>query len=74
MNIKWSWDISRNNGWRLAVIVCALPSVAGYMQNIFACEDDGVFMSTLLMLVAFILLIIEIAALSLTYKEIKNET
>ena len=74
VNIKWAWDISRNNGWRLAVIVCALPAAAGYIQNILTGEDDGVLKSTLLMLVAFVVLIIEIAALSLTYKELKNET
>ena len=73
-NIKWAWDISRNNGWRLAVIVCALPAAAGYIQNVLIGEDDGVLKSTLLMLVAFVVLIIEIAALSLTYKELKNET
>jgi len=73
VNIKWAWDISRTNGWRLAVIVCALPAAAGYMQDIFTSEDDGVLKSTLLMLVAFVVLIIEIAALSLTYKELKNE-
>ncbi len=74
VSIKWSWDTSRNNGWRLSIIVCALPAVAGYIQNIFTSEDDGFFISTLLMLVAFIVLIIEIAALSLTYKELKNES
>ena len=74
IDIKWAWDISRNNGWRLAIIVGLLPIAVGYVQTILEGENDDIFKNTLLMLIAFVVLIIEIAALSLSYKELKNET
>jgi len=73
-NIKWAWNITRGNGWRLALIVVALPMLTGFIGDLIEdAIDSSAMLDSIFYLVALLVLIVEISALSLAYKEIRNE-
>jgi hypothetical protein len=64
------WRLSDGNGWRLTVVVCGLPWLLELSQG-FIHLDEATFVSmTLGSLVFCPLLVVEVAALSLSYKEL----
>lgn len=69
--IKWAWQITRGNGWRLVIVFTALPLLSGSVQAILIESIDTSIMSNIILsLLGYLVLVIEIAVLSLTYKEI----
>ena len=72
-DIKWSWDISQGNGWRLVIIVGILPLATGLILYLLERTDSTLIEDLVLSLIYFIVLIIEIAAVSLSYQELSRE-
>ncbi len=74
-SLKWAWNISRNNGWRLAIIVGALPIAVEIFQYVFLSNEEieRISKNMIIIMVTYIVAIIEITALSLSYKKLKNE-
>ncbi len=71
--IKWAWAITRGNGWRLVIVFAALPLLSGFVQSILIeSTDTNIPSEIIISLLGYIILVIEIALLSLTYKEICN--
>jgi len=63
----WAWELSRNNGWRLTFIVGILPLVLAHLESLLLRENATLPEVILLTVFGFILLAVEIAALSLSY-------
>ena len=68
--ISWAWDISKGNGWRLTLIVGALPLAADIITNIPTRENSTVIEYLGVTFLWLVLLTVEIAALSLAYKDL----
>ncbi len=63
-----SWDATKHNGWRMFVVVGILPIVFPIVQRLVMSEESSVAEDIALMLLYLFFLIIEVAALSLSYK------
>ncbi len=66
----WAWGLSRQNGWRLTLIVGFLPwGVSFLMQYLF--RENATFAEYMLLkLLGLMLLAVEIVALSFSYKHL----
>jgi hypothetical protein len=72
-NISWAWNLSRANGWRLFLLVAVLPIIMALFQT-FILHGAATFFETILVrVIGLILLPVEIAALSLSYKSLSME-
>jgi len=67
LTLSTVWDLSEGNGWRLAVVVGGLPWLLNYLQGLAFSETDMI-PAILRSVVYCTLLIVEVAALSLSYK------
>lgn len=72
-NMSWSWNQSRENGWRLLLIVGVLPIAFFIIQTAVIREDATLFETGLSKLIGVFFLIIEIVALSLSYQALVTE-
>jgi hypothetical protein len=65
-----SWAATRENGWRLAIVVGALPWVLDALTSFAYREDSGIIESAALAVLCVVTLTVEITALSLSYKQL----
>jgi len=72
-DLKWTWDLTRGNGWRLVVVVGVLPWVISGLVSLFYRENATVFETIILSVLGIALFAVEIAALSLSYRELTKE-
>ena len=72
VGLQWSWRISQGNGWRLGIIVGALPWGLSTINAIFLRDGASSLKLVALALVSYLLMTIEIAALSLAFKELSG--
>jgi hypothetical protein len=69
-SVKWSWNLTRGNGWKLAVIVGVLPWVIKEALALLF-REEATFIETLLLATAAVALIaVEVAAVLLSYREL----
>lgn len=74
VDVDWAWQISKGNGWRLMIVVGVLPWVFSYLKDFLIREDATIVEILFFILISFILLAVEIVALSLSYKHLtENE-
>ena len=71
MGIKWSWQITKGNGLRMFVIVGILPWLLSILLGLLWRENANLVEQALLGVIMYIVMAIEIFALSLTYKELQ---
>jgi len=71
--LRRTWELTRRNGWRLVIVVGVLPWVISYMIRMLHRENPSVFETSLLVFSWTALFVVEIAALSLSYRELTNE-
>ncbi|MCP3889873.1 MAG: hypothetical protein GY702_13510 [Desulfobulbaceae bacterium] len=71
--LKWSWLITKGNGWRVFVIVGLVPWIFSWLVWLVWREEATLVEQVLLTLVTYIGLAVEIFMLSLTYKELSSE-
>lgn len=74
VNLKWAWELTAGNGWRLFLIVCALPMLFGGAVD--ALYRDGATTAEIIVLgiAGTAIFAVEIAAVSLSYRELlKNK-
>jgi hypothetical protein len=68
-NFDWAWNQSRNNGWRLFVlIVLPLVSISGIHYLIK--DESSLFLNGLVVFFSFSLTVLGIIFISLSYKEL----
>lgn len=66
----WDWvlDLTEGNGWRLVVIIGIFPIVLAVLPGLFA--NVHVAVDALLLLFSIVLLVVEITALSLSFRHL----
>jgi len=70
VNAQWAWRITEDNGWRLTIVVCLLPSVLFYLAGLLLRENATLVETIILELLGFILLAVGVVALSFSYKHL----
>jgi hypothetical protein len=68
--IRWAWQLTRGNGWRLFVVVAVLPWLFALLLGAVYREGATTVEWLLVCLLFLALLVVEIAAVSLSYKEL----
>jgi hypothetical protein len=73
VDLKWAWRLTRGNGLRLMLIVGFLPWALSYVPPLLY-RSEATALETILLTVAGIALFaVEIAALSISYRELTKE-
>jgi hypothetical protein len=70
VDAQWVWRLTAHNGWRLTVIVSLMPWVLYFVLNLLLRENATFVESIILQLLGFILLAVEVVALSFCYKHL----
>lgn len=73
VDLGWSWRLTRGNGWRLFVVVGVLPLITSGSIDLLSRRDAGAAETVILTFLGTAVLAIEIAALSLSYRELTRE-
>lgn len=71
--LKWSWEKTCQNGWRMVVIVGLYPWLISNIIWLFSRSQSTPFEQTLVALLYYAGSALGVFALSLTYKEIIDE-
>lgn len=71
--LRWSWNRTRGNGWRIFVVVGLFPLLTDMTIWLVWREAATVLEETILSIFTFIGLAIEIIALSFVYKELAKQ-
>lgn len=69
-DLRWSWQLTRGNGWRLLIVVGALPVLFALLVNLAYRSEATSFEWLLVSVLAMALFAVEIAAVSLSYREL----
>ncbi|MBH0176979.1 MAG: hypothetical protein HP491_03745 [Nitrospira sp.] len=70
VDLKWAWRLTANNGWRLVVLVGALPWVISQALGLLYRDEASFVEAIVLACVSSVLFAVEIAAISLSYREL----
>jgi hypothetical protein len=70
VDIRWAWRLTANNGWRLVLLVAVLPWVISHAVGLLYRGDPSVLETVVLTFVACALFAVEVAAISLAYREL----
>ena len=68
--MKWAWNLSKNNGWRLTFVIGLLPWVSYFLVGFLLRENATWVEEFIVLLISFIFLAVEIVALSFSYKHL----
>jgi hypothetical protein len=68
-SLNWAWDRSRDNGWRLFVILF-IPSASIFIMNHFTADQSSILLNGFITLLTFLFTVFGIILLSLSYKEL----
>jgi hypothetical protein len=71
-DFKWAWTITRSNGWRLVIVVGLLPYLLSALVGLLWRDEATIVEALALTLISTGLFAVEIAALSLSYRELTN--
>lgn len=71
--LKWSWQKTRNNGWRMFVVVGVFPWMLSFLMGLIWRENATLPEVVMLYIAGYFLVVIEVSALSLSYKELAYE-
>lgn len=72
--LRWAWQASRGNGWRLVVVVTVLPWLVSRLVGLLYRDEATAAEIVLLTVLGTALFALEIAALSVAYRElVRNE-
>ena len=73
-SLRWAWRTSRGNGWRLVVVVTVLPWLVSHLVGLLYRDEATAAEVVLLTVTGTALFALEIAALSVAYRElVRNE-
>ena len=70
--LKQSWIHTKNNGLKMFVIVGVMPWVLGYILSLLWRADQTIIEQAFIAIIMYIIMAIEIFALSLVYKEMRS--
>lgn len=69
-SLGWSWNISRGNGIRIAIIVGLIPWMSAVLEYLLTKLIPGMIAAIVSNVLNYVLIAIEITALSLAYREL----
>jgi hypothetical protein len=72
-DLSWAWQLTRGNGWRLMIVVGALPWLFSLLIGAVYRSEATTFEWVLVGLLGMALLAVEIAAVSISYRELSNQ-
>lgn len=72
-DLKWAWQRTRANGWRLVVIVTVLPYLISWLLGLLYRSEPTMLETTLLATLAIAMFAIGISALSISYRELTRD-
>jgi hypothetical protein len=73
VNLQWAWRRTEGNGWRLVLIVAVLPWILTQLVNLLYRGNASTIETIVLTFVGCALFAVEVAALSLSYRELTSE-
>lgn len=73
VSFKWAWTLTRGNGWRLVVVVGVLPWAISQLLGLLYRATPTPIETIALTLIGITLFAVEIAALSISYRELTRE-
>jgi hypothetical protein len=71
-SLRWAWRLSARNGWRLVVIVGALPTALSYCVGLVYRRNATTLELVTLVVLGVVASTLEIVALSLSYQELRG--
>lgn len=72
-DVSWAWQLTRGNGWRLMIVVGALPWLFSLLIGAVYRSEATVLEWVLVGLLGLALLAVEIAAVSISYRELSKK-
>ncbi len=69
-SLKSAWDMTRGNGWRMLIVVGLLPWIIGVATSLLLRTGASIIEVTVITVLTYLLLVVEVVALSLAYKEL----
>jgi hypothetical protein len=73
VGLGWAWGLSEGNSWRLFLVIGILPWVISAPSYLIDYTDPGVAATVAVTIVGAVLLVVEIAALSLAFRELTKD-
>jgi hypothetical protein len=73
VDLRWAWELTRGNGWRLMVVVGVLPWALSWVTPLLYRSDATTVELVVLTVAGIALFAIEIAALSIAYRELTKQ-
>lgn len=73
VDLKSAWRLTRKNGWRLALVVGVLPWAISELLGLLYRGEATAVETIVLTILGIALFAVEIAALSISYRELTNE-
>jgi len=70
VSVRWAWRLTEKNGWRLVLIVGVLPWIISRAIDLLYRENATVVETIVLTFVGCALFAVEVAAISLSYREL----
>ena len=67
-NIERAWAMTKNNGWRMFIVIGVLPYLFTLLENVISREESTFVEDIVILLLNYVFLIIEISALSFSYQ------
>ena len=72
-DVRWAWQLTRGNGWRLMIVVGALPWLFSLLTSAVYRSEATTLEWVLVGLLGLALLAVQIAALSISYQELTKK-
>ena len=73
VDLQWAWNLSASNGWRLVLVVDLLPWLIAQILGVLSRRNASMYETVILTLIGLIFSAVEVAALSLSYRELTKE-
>jgi hypothetical protein len=70
VDAQWVWRLTVHNGWRLTLVVSLLPWVLYFVLNLLLRENASLTETIIVQLLGFIVLAVEVVALSFSYQHL----
>lgn len=71
-DMKWAWDVTADNGWRLVVVVGLFPALLTIISDVFI-STRHVLISVIATFISYFFVMIEITALSLSFQFLSRD-
>lgn len=73
VDLKWAWRLTKGHGWRLFIVVAILPWIISELVALLYRGDATAVETVVLTFLGTALFAVEIAALSLSYRELTKD-